>query len=179
MPAHLSVPPGHQGQHPWQKMLALEGSYSTHPTTRDTSHVGPQLNRAFEKVLLWWPEQEKGSGAPAASVSARKPSKHERSMHGRTRKGRRNWHQVRGNLSHSPTCASLHSSPSPKQTHSLVTASFHLHVCYARKRGSSSELDKVSCDLCDEARPDTIFHVSLMTPLSNLSMSLKHRTNNG
>lgn len=47
-----------------------------------------------------------------------------RSKHGRIRKGGRSWHQVRGNLSISPTCASLHSSPSPRPTHALVTASF-------------------------------------------------------
>ncbi|KAK4813876.1 hypothetical protein QYF61_001974 [Mycteria americana] len=80
------------------------------PTTHDTSRMGPQLNRAFEKVLLWWPEQEKGSGAPATSVSARNPSKH-----GRIRKGRRNWHQSQhyGNWLHLRAAAieQLHSLP--------------------------------------------------------------------
>lgn len=72
----------------WQKVLAREGSYSRvlllctaapphTPPPRTHPAMGSQLNRAFEKVLLWWPEQEKGSGAPAASVSAKKPSKHE------------------------------------------------------------------------------------------------------
>lgn len=159
-------------------MLALHHCFSAHLTTHDTSHAGPQLNRAFEKVLLWWPEQEKGSGAPAASVFARKPPKNEKSKHGRIRKGRRNWHQVKGNLSISPTCASLHSSPSPRQTRSLVTTPFQLHVCYVRKRESSAELDEVSCDLCDKACPDTDFCISLVTFLSNLSMLLTHWTNN-
>lgn len=197
MPAHLHSGPSqsHLGTKPsipgrtrwlwkeatpeycWHCTTALP---HTSPTclTHDTSHVGPQLNRAFEKVLLWWPEQEKGSGAPAASVFARKPSKNEKSKHGRIRKGRRNWHQVKGNLSISPTCASLHSSPSPRQTRSLVTTPFQLHVCYVCKRESSAELDEESCDLCDGACPDTDFCISLVTFLSNLSMLLTHWTNN-
>lgn len=190
MPAHLHSGPSqsHLGTKPsipdrrcwlWKEatpeyrwLCTAAPPHTSPPMSRPT--WGPQLNRAFEKVLLWWPEQEKGSGSPAASVSARKLSKHERSKHGTIRKGRRNWH-----LSISPTCASLHSSPSPRQTHSLVTASFQLHVCYVCKRESSAELDRVSCDLCDEACPDTIFHLSLVTLLSNLSMLLKHWTNNG
>lgn len=115
---------------PWQKVLALEGSdtqilpaqcccCSTHPTSRDAFHssagplreccCGGQSNKKVTKLLLM--------------LVARKPSKHEKSKHGGIRKGRRIWPHVRGNLSISPTCARLHSSPSPGSIHSLIIVS--------------------------------------------------------
>lgn len=131
----LSVPTGHQaqisGRRCWlwkeanSKYCQLCAAAAPHtPPPHDTSHssagplrkccCGGQSNKKATKLLLM--------------LSARKPSKHEGSKHGGIREGRRIWPQVRGNLSISPTCARLHSSPGPGSTRSLITMSLQWHV---------------------------------------------------
>lgn len=113
----LSVPPGHEAQQPRGRRCLWKEATPEHrwlPTTQDMPNTGPQPNGAFEKALLWWSEQVKGSGASAASGSARTPSKRERS---KNKKRPEELSPRERTLLHLSPGPSLRSSPSPRQTH--------------------------------------------------------------
>lgn len=140
---------------PQQKVLALEGSCSqilpalccccsTRPPTHEPSHssAGPL------RQCCWGGQSNKKATKLLLMLFARKLLIYEISKHGGVRKGRRIWSQVGGNLSISPTCAQ---QPKP-WLNSLPITCFYSGMFL---REPSAELDQVSGNLCDEARPDT------------------------
>lgn len=124
-----------------RKLLPSSAGSSARLTTHGMSQAGMQLSGAFEKVLLWW--RWRGSRCLGVSQETLKAWKSKERQEKLAPNERPPLH--------------LSSSPRSRQTQAPVAASLQPHVCYIHKRASSAELHKVSCGLCDTARPDMSF----------------------